>query len=366
MSLWSALRSRLPAGPERRRSRGARRTPGDAPLAADVLEPRAMLAGVLAPPAPVAPGPVAPPVRPSIPKPPPIPPGLAPAVAVGVGSGVVIGLVGGYVLNEYTSYPDVIEGWVPDGQPPGSPGASDFGPLGPDVNPAAPGGDWTPPAETEPGGTVPEIGDPETTPEGEPAPENPAPGDDRAPTGDPGPDTDPSPDPGGETDGSYFDKPFIDLEPNQEWVDYLDTLEPGILDGAFASGGDTDTGEDPAAPANDSGGTVPDVVAGEDGDEKEDGGDGELDPADDQGDGVRFGKDENQKSHTVRHIIEETSVNPDDVLDAIRDDLRPDLDQLPGGLTPDRTVTVDGVDFDYNVFKLPDGTFNVGRITPSR
>lgn len=48
------------------------------------------------------------------------------------------------------------------------------------------------------------------------------------------------------------------------------------------------------------------------------------------------------------------------VQDAIVADLPPVTD-LSNGLNV-RTVTVDGVKLQYNAFKLPDGTVNIGRI----
>ena len=77
-------------------------------------------------------------------------------------------------------------------------------------------------------------------------------------------------------------------------------------------------------------------------------------------DGYSFGRYANQEYHTWRHVIDEMGMNRQSVQNAIIDDLPPASD-LSSGLNV-RFVTVDGTRLQYNTFKFPDGTVNIGRI----
>ena len=79
---------------------------------------------------------------------------------------------------------------------------------------------------------------------------------------------------------------------------------------------------------------------------------------------VQFGKVENQISHTFRHV-EKAGFDRAVVQDAIKQDLSKAVGSLSGGQY-NGSVVVNGIKLDYSAFKLPDGTINVGRITPPR
>jgi RHS repeat-associated protein len=76
---------------------------------------------------------------------------------------------------------------------------------------------------------------------------------------------------------------------------------------------------------------------------------------------VKFGSNPNQDYHTFRHV-EDAGVDKQAAEKAIREDLAGKEDSLPHGLTKGR-VNVGGKTLEYNAYKLPDGTINVGRIT---
>jgi hypothetical protein len=76
---------------------------------------------------------------------------------------------------------------------------------------------------------------------------------------------------------------------------------------------------------------------------------------------VRFGNNLNQDEHTFRHV-EEAGIDKQAAEKAIREDLAGKEDSLPQGLTKG-SVNVGGKTLEYNAYKLPDGTINVGRIT---
>lgn len=79
---------------------------------------------------------------------------------------------------------------------------------------------------------------------------------------------------------------------------------------------------------------------------------------------VNFGKVENQISHTFRHI-EAIGLNRDVVKNAISNDLSKMVSSMP--MNPyTGSVLVNGIKLDYVAYKLPDGTINIGRITPPR
>ena len=77
-------------------------------------------------------------------------------------------------------------------------------------------------------------------------------------------------------------------------------------------------------------------------------------------DGVSFGRNANQDYHVWRHIEDELGMSRQRVQDAVVADL-PQVADLSFGLNV-RFVTVDGVRLQYNAFRLPDGTVNIGRI----
>lgn len=76
---------------------------------------------------------------------------------------------------------------------------------------------------------------------------------------------------------------------------------------------------------------------------------------------VRFGGNANQESHAFRHV-EEAGISKPDAEAAIRNDLANKEQSLPSGLTRGQ-VNVGGRTLEYNAYKLPDGSINVGRIT---
>ncbi|MFY0480916.1 hypothetical protein [Achromobacter marplatensis] len=76
--------------------------------------------------------------------------------------------------------------------------------------------------------------------------------------------------------------------------------------------------------------------------------------------GVSFGRNLNQDSHVWRHVEDELGMNRKHVQDAVLADL-PSISNLSDGLNV-RFVIVGGVRLQYNAFKLPDGTVNIGRI----
>ncbi|PRD40391.1 hypothetical protein C5748_27270, partial [Phyllobacterium phragmitis] len=77
-------------------------------------------------------------------------------------------------------------------------------------------------------------------------------------------------------------------------------------------------------------------------------------------DGVSFGRNANQDYHVWRHVEDELGMSRQRVQDAVVADLLP-AGNLSSGLNV-RFVTIDGVRLQYNAFKLPDGTINIGRI----
>ncbi len=77
--------------------------------------------------------------------------------------------------------------------------------------------------------------------------------------------------------------------------------------------------------------------------------------------GIRFGNNPNQDYHTFRHV-EDAGISKDAAAEAIQKDLAGKAESLPQGLNKG-TVNVGGKTLDYNAYKLPDGTINVGRIT---
>jgi len=79
---------------------------------------------------------------------------------------------------------------------------------------------------------------------------------------------------------------------------------------------------------------------------------------------IQFGRVENQISHTFRHI-EAAGFQRDVVSRAIQ----ADLNKVGAGIRDGQytgSVIVDGVRLDYSAFRLPNGTINVGRITPPK
>ncbi|MFC5740099.1 RHS repeat domain-containing protein [Dyella tabacisoli] len=80
--------------------------------------------------------------------------------------------------------------------------------------------------------------------------------------------------------------------------------------------------------------------------------------------GVQFGKVANQIAHTFRHVGK-IGLDSQLVQNAIKEDLSKVASSLSAG-QHNGSVIVNGVKLDYSAFKLPDGTINVGRITPPR
>jgi hypothetical protein len=76
---------------------------------------------------------------------------------------------------------------------------------------------------------------------------------------------------------------------------------------------------------------------------------------------VKFGSNANQSYHTFRHL-EEAGIDKQAAENAIRNDLAGKEASLPQGLTTGQ-VNVEERVLQYNAYKLPDGTINVGRIT---
>jgi hypothetical protein len=76
---------------------------------------------------------------------------------------------------------------------------------------------------------------------------------------------------------------------------------------------------------------------------------------------IRFGADANQFNHAFRHVTS-AGLNCAAVQAAIEADLAASSGVLSAGLNI-RTVVVGGQEIIYNVFQLPNGVLNVGRIT---
>jgi hypothetical protein len=76
---------------------------------------------------------------------------------------------------------------------------------------------------------------------------------------------------------------------------------------------------------------------------------------------VRFGNNPNQTYHTFRHV-EAAGMDQAAVQAAVQADIAANASAINAGLNA-RTITVGGRQITYNVFKLPDGVMNVGRIT---
>jgi hypothetical protein len=76
---------------------------------------------------------------------------------------------------------------------------------------------------------------------------------------------------------------------------------------------------------------------------------------------VKFGSNSNQAYHTFRHV-EEAGIDTQAAENAIRNDLAGKRASLPQGRTTGQ-VYVQGRVLQYNAYKFPDGTINVGRIT---
>ncbi|MCB0206886.1 MAG: RHS repeat-associated core domain-containing protein, partial [Anaerolineae bacterium] len=79
---------------------------------------------------------------------------------------------------------------------------------------------------------------------------------------------------------------------------------------------------------------------------------------------IQFGKGQNQVDHAFRHI-EKAGFSRANVRTAIQKDLTHSAGSIRDGLNS-RSVTVGGTRLDYHAYRLPDGTVNVGRITPPR
>lgn len=79
---------------------------------------------------------------------------------------------------------------------------------------------------------------------------------------------------------------------------------------------------------------------------------------------IQFGANDNQSYHTFRHVVS-GGHDATAVQGAVTSNLNSIGASLPQGQYTG-TVVVNGTTFSYRAFKLPDGTINVGRITPPR
>ena len=79
---------------------------------------------------------------------------------------------------------------------------------------------------------------------------------------------------------------------------------------------------------------------------------------------VTFGRVDNQISHTFRHI-EAAGFDRSVVQSAITSDISRLGNTFPSN-PYNGSVIVNGTKLDYVAYRLPDGTLNIGRITPSR
>ncbi|HEY0199868.1 MAG TPA: RHS repeat-associated core domain-containing protein [Rhodanobacter sp.] len=77
---------------------------------------------------------------------------------------------------------------------------------------------------------------------------------------------------------------------------------------------------------------------------------------------VSIGKNENQISHAFRYV-DNLGLDRGAVTDAIQSQLSTARDEIVPGLNKFSTE-IDGVGVDYHAYQLPDGSVNVGRITP--
>ncbi len=79
---------------------------------------------------------------------------------------------------------------------------------------------------------------------------------------------------------------------------------------------------------------------------------------------IQFGANDNQSYHTFRHVAS-GGYDVTAVQSAVTGNLSNIGASLPEGLY-NGTVVVNGTTFDYSAYKLPNGTINVGRITPPK
>jgi RHS repeat-associated protein len=78
---------------------------------------------------------------------------------------------------------------------------------------------------------------------------------------------------------------------------------------------------------------------------------------------ISFGQTDNQVYHGARHLIEGGyDVPPTQAL--IRRDIQQNVPSTSGGFTG--SVNLNGTQINYSAYKFPNGTINVGRITPPR
>ncbi|MDR1003800.1 MAG: hypothetical protein LBL97_02150 [Prevotellaceae bacterium] len=76
---------------------------------------------------------------------------------------------------------------------------------------------------------------------------------------------------------------------------------------------------------------------------------------------IQFGNKPNQVYHTFRHI-DQMGLDRVAVSNAVKSDLNVISSSIKVGQTVNRTISVDGKTLQYTVYKLQDGTLNVGRI----
>ncbi|MBQ9357832.1 MAG: VCBS repeat-containing protein [Prevotella sp.] len=79
---------------------------------------------------------------------------------------------------------------------------------------------------------------------------------------------------------------------------------------------------------------------------------------------IVFGNNENQTYHAFRHT-DALSLEREIVINAIKTDIA-QINDIPQGHTIIRIIKVNGIELQYNAYKLNDGTINVGRIHKTR
>lgn len=80
---------------------------------------------------------------------------------------------------------------------------------------------------------------------------------------------------------------------------------------------------------------------------------------------IQFGANENQTTHTFRHVLDQ-GFDASAVQSAVSSSVGKVAESLPKGGQYTGSVVVKGTTFEYSAFKLPNGTINVGRITPPK
>lgn len=76
---------------------------------------------------------------------------------------------------------------------------------------------------------------------------------------------------------------------------------------------------------------------------------------------IQFGRNINQKNHAIRHVLD-MGLDPNKVKGMIMSDVRSISSTLKKETLTTRNITIDGKNLQYNIYKLKDGTINIGRI----